>query len=235
MSPAPADSRSRSPSSAHPHTAHPKTLRQQSTPQPHTSAHTIHPLADAASTPAASSPHPQSSNLLTRYAVHTPLILVPTKSPSQKEPRPDTNPHQPEATNCPATRRLLRLRGASHQLAHRDPRRPHHLHHDGLHHLCQSSHPLRNRHAARRHHRRHLSLRGLRQHPHGSTRQLPARPRPRHGSQRLLHLHRRQSHARPLADRARRRLPLRHHLPGPHVHRNPPAPGRRDPPPTPRR
>ena len=50
--------------------------------------------------------------------------------------------------------------------------------------------------SCRRHHR-HLPLRRLRLHPHGRARQLPARPRSRHGPQRLLHLHRRPRHARP--------------------------------------
>jgi AGZA family xanthine/uracil permease-like MFS transporter len=57
----------------------------------------------------------------------------------------------------------------------------------------------------------------------GHRRQLPARPRPRHGPQRLLHLHRLSRDAHPLANRPRRGLSLRHHLPRPHLRRHPPA------------
>ncbi|CAD5378905.1 hypothetical protein OF001_U40103 [Pseudomonas sp. OF001] len=93
--------------------------------------------------------------------------------------------------------------------AHRDPRRDHHLPDHGLRAVRQPEHPRQDRHGSGRGVRRHLPGRRDRLAGHGPLGQLPDRPRPRHGPQRLLHLHRGADHGLHVAGGARRGVPLR--------------------------
>ena len=101
---------------------------------------------------------------------------------------------------------------------HREPddpqdrghRRRDHVPHDGLHHLRQPGDPLRRRRRSGCGVRRHVPRRGDRHPDHGALCQLPHRPRPGHGPQRLFHLRRGPRHGPCVAGGARRRLRLRH-------------------------
>ena len=117
----------------------------------------------------------------------------------------------------------------SHHHFPRASRRTHHLHGYGVCSGREPAHPGRSGHAGRRSPLRDVPFRRHLHTDHGPLGQLPHSASPRHVAQRLLHLFHRPGTRRPLADRPRRRLPVRLPLPGPHADQHPRAHRQRHP------
>ena len=87
-------------------------------------------------------------------------------------------------------RPVFRTDGQRHEREDRGAGRSDHVPDDGLHHLRQSEHSREGGNGPGRRVRRHLHRRGGLQHRDGAVRELSDRARARHGTERVLRLHR---------------------------------------------